>query len=186
MAEAKKAKPQKPATERLWVPKEKLTGGYILGKVGKVGLRSGAYLGAAWLSNRPKVAASKFRPYMPAVGGLVGLAGEIFLNPDNMLTDTLKGVAEGLTTYAIVDGVTQLFPDQASNFSLTPAASLGAVREVEVGGGMNWAALAEQIADEERRNGARIGPRADDMAGLAGRSSDDDEDDDPFVRHMAA
>lgn len=151
-----------------------LDGVQMIAKGGRAILRGSTYIGMSYLTNAPKVVASPIGKHIGWIGLIIGTGAEMFMNDENNASVALSGIAQGLSTFGLVDSTKRLLGANAAKWGLM-GAGLGATYDQPGNGEMDWYALSQRAeAMAQSMNGGRMVDEAynGSMAGLGATMAD--------------
>ena len=141
-------------------------------KAGRAVLRGGTFIGLSAVANMDSIKTKKIRKHMGWMAMVLGLAGEMVIDDRNNAGRVTSGVAQGLTTWGMIDTTATLLGE--ANRAKLGLAGLGAPGRRDSDSpsndnGIDWFALARE-ADEESQ-GADQPAASSSMAGTNGSGS---------------
>jgi hypothetical protein len=145
----------------------------MMARGGRAVLRGATYVGLSALAASPKIQAKPMiAKNMGWVALLLGTGAELFMNENHNGAVALSGIAQGLSTYGLVDTTAMILGTNAAKWGL---AGLGAADDGGGNDGMDWMALAARadamvnggggssITDDSNSSMAGLGATLDQM-----------------------
>jgi hypothetical protein len=139
-------------------------------RLGRAGLRFGTYVGISALANMDSLKVKPVRKYMPWIAVALGLAGELGLSDKSNSGRVMSGVAQGLFTWGMVDGVSGLMGDETK--AKLGLSGMGAPRTDDIPrdeSGIDWFRMADEAEEEAANRPGASRP----MAGLTDNQKKD-------------
>lgn len=128
-----------------FTPMKKLKGEDIAIEAGRTVAQSGGFIGMNYVANLDQVAAGKIRKFMGPIAFGLGFLGNIFINKENPAGKIVGGLADGFTTWGVIDTIYQQAPGAASKLGINGLAGVGNATAAPI----DWGALAAEMRAQE-------------------------------------